>query len=164
MANQNSTDHNEQDDDNEPNVVDESDDSQDIPVAHLMPRIDYKAQYTTLKKKLKFLLYVSSQSFDDDECDREPKCKKKKNEMFFVCLRTRKMSFSKMHCAQVNDGYWKWPEIVHFYWIDCYNTKNQRIHRQKVKTLNRLKMMYAPKIQKSEWKNQSNFLVNVGKN
>lgn len=59
MANQNSTDHNEQDDDNEPNVVDESDDSQDIPVAHLMPRIDYKAQYTTLKKKLKFLLYVS---------------------------------------------------------------------------------------------------------
>lgn len=60
MANQNSTDHNEQDDDNEPNVVDESDDSQDIPVARLMPRIDYKAQYTTLKKKLKFLLYVST--------------------------------------------------------------------------------------------------------
>lgn len=64
MANQNSTDHNEQDNGNEPNVIDESDDSQDIPVAHLMPRIDYKAQYTTLKKKLKFLLYVSSVSFE----------------------------------------------------------------------------------------------------
>lgn len=59
MANQNSTDHNEQDDDNEPNVVDESEDSQDVPVAHLMQRVDYKTQYTTLKKKLKFLLYVS---------------------------------------------------------------------------------------------------------
>lgn len=60
MANQNATRNNDNDDDNEPNVVDDSDESQeDIPVAHLMPRIDYKAQYTALKKKLKFLLYVS---------------------------------------------------------------------------------------------------------
>lgn len=60
MANQNATRNNDNDDDNEPNVVDDSDESQeDIPVARLMPRIDYKAQYTTLKKKLKFLLYVS---------------------------------------------------------------------------------------------------------
>lgn len=59
MANQNSTEQNEQDDENEPNVVDDSDESQDISVAHMMPRVDYKAQYNTLKKKLKFLLYVS---------------------------------------------------------------------------------------------------------
>ncbi|XP_055296671.1 uncharacterized protein LOC129565619 [Sitodiplosis mosellana] len=58
MANQNATQNNDNDDDNEPNVVDDSDESQeDIPVARLMPRIDYKAQYTALKKKLKFLLY-----------------------------------------------------------------------------------------------------------
>lgn len=63
MANQNSTDHNEQEDENEPNVVDESEDSQDIPVAHLLPRVDYKTQYITLKKKLKFLLYVSTITF-----------------------------------------------------------------------------------------------------
>lgn len=56
MANQNAT----QNNDHEPNVVDDSDESQDIPVARLMPRVDYKAQYITLKKKLKFLLYVSS--------------------------------------------------------------------------------------------------------
>lgn len=55
MANQNAT----QNNDHEPNVVDDSDESQDIPVARLMPRVDYKAQYITLKKKLKFLLYVS---------------------------------------------------------------------------------------------------------
>lgn len=67
MANQNSTDHNEQEDEHEPNVVDESDDSQDIPVAHLMPRVDYKTQYITLKKKLKFLLYVST-SLTQREC------------------------------------------------------------------------------------------------
>lgn len=61
MANQNATRNNDNDDDNEPNVVDDSDESQeDIPVARLMPRIDYKAQYTALKKKLKFLLYVSN--------------------------------------------------------------------------------------------------------
>lgn len=60
MASQNSTQNNDHDDDNEPNVVDESEDSQDVPVARLMPRADYKAQYISLKKKLKFLLYVSS--------------------------------------------------------------------------------------------------------
>lgn len=61
MANQQSRQQqNDQDDDNEPNVVDDSDESQDVPVAHLMPRVDYKAQYSTLKKKLKFLIYVSS--------------------------------------------------------------------------------------------------------
>lgn len=59
MANQQSLQQNDQDDDNEPNVVDDSDESQDIPVAHLMPRVDYKAQYKTLQKKLKFLIYVS---------------------------------------------------------------------------------------------------------
>lgn len=57
MANQNAT----QNNDHEPNVVDDSDESQDIPVARLMPRVDYKAQYIALKKKLKFLLYVSKQ-------------------------------------------------------------------------------------------------------
>lgn len=62
MANQNAARNNEHDDDNEPNVVDDSDESQDIPVARLMPRVDYKAQYITLKKKLKFLLYVSKLS------------------------------------------------------------------------------------------------------
>lgn len=63
MASQNATRNNDNDDDNEPNVVDDSDESQeDIPVARLMPRIDYKAQYTALKKKLKFLLYVSKLS------------------------------------------------------------------------------------------------------
>lgn len=64
MASQNSTQNNDHDDDNEPNVVDESEDSQDVPVARLMPRADYKAQYISLKKKLKFLLYVSSNNFD----------------------------------------------------------------------------------------------------
>lgn len=59
MANQNAT----QNNDHEPNVVDDSDESQDIPVARLMPRVDYKAQYIALKKKLKFLLYVSKQIF-----------------------------------------------------------------------------------------------------
>lgn len=59
MANQNSGQNNDHGEDNEPNVVDDSDDSQDIPVARLMPRVDYKTQYLTLKKKLKFLLYVS---------------------------------------------------------------------------------------------------------
>lgn len=29
---------------------------------NIVPRVDYKAQYNTLKKKLKFLLYVSCQS------------------------------------------------------------------------------------------------------
>lgn len=57
--NQRSAEQNDQDDDNEPNVVDDSEESQDIPVSHLMPRVDYKIQYNTLKKKLKFLLYVS---------------------------------------------------------------------------------------------------------
>ena len=56
MANQNATENN----DHEPHVVDDSDESQDIPVARLMPRVDYKSQYITLKKKLKFLLYVST--------------------------------------------------------------------------------------------------------
>lgn len=59
MANQNAARNNDHDDDNEPNVVDDSDESQDLPVARLMPRVDYKAQYVALKKKLKFLLYVS---------------------------------------------------------------------------------------------------------
>lgn len=58
MANQNAT----QNNDHESNIVDDSDDSQDIPVARLMPRVDYKAQYIALKKKLKFLLYVSNHS------------------------------------------------------------------------------------------------------
>lgn len=49
---------NENDDDNEPNVVDESDESQDIPSVQI-PNTDHKAQYIALKKKLKFLLYVS---------------------------------------------------------------------------------------------------------
>lgn len=49
---------NENDDDNEPNVVDESDESQDIPSVQI-PNTDQKAQYIALKKKLKFLLYVS---------------------------------------------------------------------------------------------------------
>lgn len=62
MASQQSRQQNDHDDDNEPNVVDDSDESQDIPVAHLMPRVDYKTQYNTLKKKLKFLLYVSRKS------------------------------------------------------------------------------------------------------
>lgn len=107
MANQNSTDHNEQDDDNEPNVVDESDDSQDIPVAHLMPRIDYKAQYTTLKKKLKFLLYVSSESFGwlNDECvwAKQNNCKKnitlsthQENEFFQDALRSSQRRLLKV--------------------------------------------------------------------
>lgn len=56
MANQNSAQNND-DEDNEPNVEDS--DESDTPVAHLMPRVDYKSQYDTLKKKLKFLLYVS---------------------------------------------------------------------------------------------------------
>lgn len=51
-------DNNDHDEDGEPNVVDESDDSQDVPSAR-MPHIDHKAQYIALKKKLKFLLYVS---------------------------------------------------------------------------------------------------------
>lgn len=55
MANQNAT----QNNDHDPNVIDDSDESQDIPVARLMPRVDYKSQYIALKKKLKFLLYVS---------------------------------------------------------------------------------------------------------
>lgn len=58
MANQSAAQNNEEED-NEPNVVDDSDDESDTPVAQLMPRVDYKAQYNTLKKKLKFLLYVS---------------------------------------------------------------------------------------------------------
>lgn len=60
------------------------------------------------------------------------------------------MNFPKMLFAQVNDDYWKWPEIVHFYWIVCCNTRNQRIHHQKVKTRNRLRTMCAPRIRKSE--------------
>lgn len=59
FANQNASGDNDNDEDHEPNVVDDSDESQDIPVAHLMPRVDYKSQYTSLKKKMKFLLYVS---------------------------------------------------------------------------------------------------------
>lgn len=59
MANQNAARNNDHDEDHEPNVVDDSDESQDIPVSRLMPRVDYKAQYVSLKKKLKFLLYVS---------------------------------------------------------------------------------------------------------
>lgn len=60
IKNQNSTEQNEQDDEQEPNVVDDSEESQDMP-SHTMPRprVDYKIQYYTLKKKLKFLLYVS---------------------------------------------------------------------------------------------------------
>lgn len=149
MANQNSTDHNEQDDDNEPNVVDESDDSQDIPVARLMPRIDYKAQYTTLKKKLKFLLYVST-SFSlwlNAVCANQNRSGKI---FIWIVGCCRKMNSFKMLYARVNDGCWKWPEIVHFYWIDCYNMRNQRTHRQKATTPNHLKMMCAPKIRKSE--------------
>lgn len=59
FANQNASEDNDHDEDHEPNVVDDSDESQDIPVAHLTPRVDYKSQYNSLKKKLKFLLYVS---------------------------------------------------------------------------------------------------------
>lgn len=59
IKNQNTTERSSQEDDPEPNVVDDSDDSQDLPVSHMMPRVDYKIQYNTLKKKLKFLLYVS---------------------------------------------------------------------------------------------------------
>lgn len=59
LANQNATRNNDNDNKHEPNVVDDSDESQDIPVSRLMPRVDYKAQYLALKKKLKFLLYVS---------------------------------------------------------------------------------------------------------
>lgn len=58
IKNQNSAEQNDQDDEHEPNVVDDSEESQDMP-SHMMPRVDYKIQYNTLKKKLKFLLYVS---------------------------------------------------------------------------------------------------------
>lgn len=57
---------NENDDDNEPNVVDESDESQDIPSVQ-MPNTDHKAQYIALKKKLKFLLYVILMHFSSVE-------------------------------------------------------------------------------------------------
>jgi len=57
IKNQNTAERGNQEDDAEPNVVDDSDESQDLPVSHMMPRVDYKIQYNTLKKKLKFLLY-----------------------------------------------------------------------------------------------------------
>lgn len=66
-------------------------------------------------------------------------------------LAHRRMSSFKMHCAQANDDCWKWPEIVHFYWIASYNMRNRRILRPKAKTPNRPKMTFAPKIQKSEY-------------
>lgn len=50
---------NDGEDEQEPNVVDDSDESQDIPSQIPRPRVDYKIQYQTLKQKLKFLLYVS---------------------------------------------------------------------------------------------------------
>lgn len=59
LASQQTSQNDDNDEDNEPNVVDESDDSQDDVPDVRMPNIDYKAQYVALKKKLKFLLYVS---------------------------------------------------------------------------------------------------------
>lgn len=132
MANQNAT----QNNDHEPNVVDDSDESQDIPVARLMPRVDYKAQYITLKKKLKFLLYVSELSLNPLEIPKHLSI------IFFFAY--RKMSFSKMRWDQASVAYWKLHEIVHFYWIACCNMKNPTIRNRKVtKTRNRLKMMAA---------------------
>lgn len=60
IKSQNSADQNEVEDEQEPNVVDDSDDSQDMPSQMSRPRVDFKIQYYTLKKKLKFLLYVST--------------------------------------------------------------------------------------------------------
>lgn len=59
IKNQSSTDQNDGEEDLEPNVVDDSEESQDVPSQMSRPRGDYKIQYYTLKKKLKFLLYVS---------------------------------------------------------------------------------------------------------
>ena len=91
IANQNAVEQNDRDDENEPNVVDDSDESQDVPAQHMMPRVDYKSQYHTLKKKLKFLLYVSTTSG----------ALLAENHHFDF----RKTNFSKTPCVRVNDAF-----------------------------------------------------------
>lgn len=64
MANQQSIDQtNDQDEEQDANIGDSGseDESQIVTVSNnINPRIDYKVQYNGLKKKLKFLLYVSA--------------------------------------------------------------------------------------------------------
>lgn len=67
MANQQSLDHQRDEDDEQERDVhrgiadsgSDEEESQVVTVSNLNPRIDYKGQYSSLKKKLKFLLYVS---------------------------------------------------------------------------------------------------------
>lgn len=135
MANQNAAQN------NEPNVVDDSDDSQDIPVARLMPRVDYKAQYIQLKKKLKFLLYVSSLSFAWILFFGSCKTLMAFIQMFRLgkwifprCTSIQPTSFIESHkrsvvstrsfaaiwkTIQYGIGKWRWHRIVWRWWQPC---------------------------------------------
>lgn len=69
------------------------DESQAVTMSHnaINQRVDYRAQYSGLKKKLKFLLYVSWVG--------------KRDQMDIICMFSkfsRKMNSSKMHCDPVN--------------------------------------------------------------
>lgn len=85
---------NENDEDNEPNVVDESDESQDMPSVQ-MPNTDHKAQYIALKKKLKFLLYVSRNAVN----------------FFFRKLFTRDFFMQKINFS-TSIGEWIFPRCI----------------------------------------------------
>lgn len=84
--------------------------------------IDYKSQYRYLKRKLKYLIYVSNKYI----IAIIPR-------LYTLQSISRKMNSFKMPCVQINDVSLKFHGIVRFSWIVCYSTNNRKIRPLKAK-------------------------------